>query len=56
MTDTLQQRLVLALRQELARTLSALCGEVGAAESSILLPHGDGELSFFASSNQNPVR
>ena len=51
MTHTLQQRLVLALRQDLARSLSALCSEVGAAESSILLPRGEGELYFFASSN-----
>jgi hypothetical protein len=51
MTDSLTERLATAARQELARTLSALCGEVGAAESSILLPANDTELLFFASSN-----
>lgn len=49
--DTISKRLMEGARQEMARTLTALCGDVGAAESSILLPRGDGGLFFFASSN-----
>jgi signal transduction protein with GAF and PtsI domain len=51
MVDTLAQRLLDGARQEMARTLTALCGDVGAAESSILLPRGEDGLFFFASSN-----
>ena len=51
MANALAQRLLDLARQELARTLAGLCHEVGAAESSILLPRGDAELVFFASSN-----
>jgi len=49
MSDLLTDRLRLAMREELVRTLGALCHEVGAAESSILLPRNDTELVFFAS-------
>jgi len=51
MDESLTKRLVTATRQELARSLSALCVEIGAAESSILLPANDTNLLFFASSN-----
>ena len=51
MPATLTQRLVELTRQELARTLAGLCQDVGAAESSILLPRGDADLVFFASTN-----
>jgi hypothetical protein len=51
MDASLTERLVTATRRELALTLAALCGEVGAAESSILLPANDTELLFFASTN-----
>ncbi len=49
--NAVAQRLFDAGRQELGRSLTALCGEVGAAETSVLLPRGKGELWFFASSN-----
>ncbi len=51
MAEALTTRLLALARQELSRTLVALCGEVGAAESSILLPRDDAELVFFASTN-----
>src|SRR5579863_2490065 len=51
MAGALAERLVQATRQELARTLAELCREVGAAESSVLLPEGNAELTFFASTN-----
>ena len=51
MSEPLVQRLIQATRQELARALGELCVEVGAAESSILLPQEDADLVFFASSN-----
>jgi len=51
MATMLMDRLLRATREELARTLEAFCREVGAAESSILLPVGDTELVFFASTN-----
>jgi len=51
MAEPLEQRLLDVIRQELARTLAALCQDVGAAESSILLPRGESDLVFFASSN-----
>jgi GAF domain-containing protein len=51
MDEQLTERLATAARRELALTLSALCAEVGAAESSILLPADDTHLMFFASSN-----
>ena len=56
MDESLTERLVTATRQELARTLSALCAAVGAAESSILLPANDSDLIFFASSNPALMR
>jgi hypothetical protein len=56
MDESLTERLMTATRQELARTLSALCAEVGAAESSILLPANDTDLLFFASSNPALMR
>ena len=49
--NAVAQRLFDAAREELGRSLTALCGEVGAAETSVLLPRGKGELWFFASSN-----
>jgi hypothetical protein len=51
MDESLTERLVMATRQELARTLSDLCAAVGAAESSILLSANGSDLMFFASSN-----
>lgn len=51
MADSLTERLVELVRHELARTLAGLCRDAGAAESSLLLPRGDAELVFFASSN-----
>ena len=51
MSELLLERLVQAARQELARALGELCSEVGAAESSILLPSGGTDLVFFASTN-----
>jgi hypothetical protein len=51
MDGSLTERLVTATRHELARSLVGLCGELGAAESSILLPASDTDLMFFASSN-----
>lgn len=51
MAGALSERLVQATKGELARTLAELCRDVGAAESSILLPEGDAELAFFASTN-----
>jgi hypothetical protein len=56
MDESLTERMVTAARQELGRTLSALCAEVGAAESSILLPANDTDLIFFASSNPALMR
>ncbi len=43
--------LVAAGRQALLRSLSELCSAIGAAESSILRPMSDEELSFFVSTN-----
>ncbi len=51
MSETLIVRLISAARLELARKLEDLCREIGAAESSVLLPAGDRELEFFASTN-----
>jgi hypothetical protein len=51
MAEAVAQRLLSALRLELAGTLARLCAAVGAAESSILLPRGESHLVFFASSN-----
>jgi len=51
MSQSLTQRLVQAAQQEMARTLADLCSEIGAAESSIMLPEGDKDLVFFASTN-----
>ena len=51
MADAITQRLLDVARQELARTLAGICATIGAAESSILLPRGEGDLYFFASSN-----
>lgn len=51
MDQSLTERLVAATRQEISRALAALCAEVGAAESSILLPADDTDLVFFASTN-----
>jgi hypothetical protein len=51
MAGALADRLVQATREELARTLVELCREIGAAESSVLLPEGHAELAFFASTN-----
>ena len=56
MDESLTERLVTATRRELALTLSALCAETGAAESSILLPADDTHLWFFASSNPALMR
>lgn len=50
MSELLMERLVQAARQELARALAEFCAEIGAAESSILLPNGT-DLVFFASTN-----
>ncbi len=51
MSDTLTDRIMQATRHEVAGTLAALCADVGAAKSSILVPAGDAELVFFASTN-----
>jgi hypothetical protein len=51
MSPSLTQRLAQAAREEIARTLSQLCADIGAAESSVLLPEDDRELVFFASTN-----
>jgi hypothetical protein len=51
MSGSVMERLVQAARHELARTLVTLCQEIGAAESSILLPRDDTNLIFFASTN-----
>jgi signal transduction protein with GAF and PtsI domain len=51
MSPSLMQRLTQAAREEIARTLSLLCADIGAAESSILLPEGETHLVFFASTN-----
>ena len=49
--DPVAARILAAARTELGRGLAELCAAVGAAESSILLPKGEDELVFFASSN-----
>ena len=49
--DVVATRILAVARSELGRALAELCAAVGAAESSILLPRGDAELVFFASSN-----
>jgi hypothetical protein len=51
MSGAVMERLVHAARQELGRTLASLCAEIGAAESSILVPRDDSYLAFFASTN-----
>jgi hypothetical protein len=51
MSGAVMERLVQATREELARTLAALCAEIGAAESAILLPRDDTDLVFFAATN-----
>ena len=51
MADAVEHRILDVARQELARTLAGLCASVGAAESSLLLPRGEADLAFFASSN-----
>jgi hypothetical protein len=51
MSEALTDRLVRTARNELGQALAALCAEVGAAESSILLPASETELAFFASTN-----
>ncbi len=51
MADTVSARILAVARAELGRSLAELCNAVGAAESSILLPRGEDELVFFASSN-----
>src|ERR1700689_425173 len=51
MSPSLIDRLMNAAKAEFARGLDELCKEIGAAESSILVPAGDPELAFFASNN-----
>ena len=51
MAGSLVERLIDAAREALADELKRLCRDVGAAESSILIPAGAGELRFFASNN-----
>ena len=50
MTTPLIERFLAAARQETALSLQSLCDEIGAAESSVLLPEGE-HLRFFASTN-----
>ena len=45
------ERLIDVGKQELIASLEELCNEVGAAESSLLLPRSDSELFFFVSTN-----
>jgi hypothetical protein len=51
MANAFTDGLVQAAKSEVERALARLCADVGAAESSIMLPGDDAHLLFFASTN-----